>query len=218
MPKFPGSTPARVATALILLQAAVLYSAMRPESIPPALPLSDFPASLGVWRLSEVGVVDQDTQDILKADDLLDRFYVGPNGGASLFVAAFRSTRNGKTPHSPKNCLPGSGWSQVSSDDSFPVNLGGGDSILVNRYIVEQGENRSVVLYWYQSRNRVVANEFKAKFWMMADAIKLNRTDTALVRVVVRIDPKTQDEQRATNSAMDFVKAFFGPLHQYLPA
>jgi EpsI family protein len=206
-----------VATLFILLQAAVLYSSMRPEVVPPALPLSEFPTSLGSWQMTQSGVVDQETRDILQADDLLDRVYRSGHGAASLFVAAFRSTRNGKTPHSPKNCLPGSGWSQISSDDAFPVNLGGGPPVLINRYIVEHGGNRSVVLYWYQSRDRVVSNEFKAKFWVMADAIKLNRTDTALVRVVVNINPATQDEDLATNTAVDFVRSFFGPLHQYLP-
>jgi len=201
-----------------MLQAAALYSAMRPEAVPPTQPLASFPASLGVWQLAEVGVVDQETQDILKADDLLDRSYVSPTGKAGLFIASFRSTRNGKTPHSPKNCLPGSGWSQVSSNDDFPIDVGGAEPIRVNRYIVEHGTTRGLVLYWYESRDRIVANEFKAKFWMMADAIKLNRTDTALVRVVVNIDPETQDGDRATALAIDFVKSFFGPLHQFLPS
>jgi EpsI family protein len=166
-------------------------------------------------------VVDQETQDVLKADDLVYRYYVDPADPAlghtavSLFVAAFRSQRNGKTPHSPKNCLPGSGWTQLSSG-VYPIHLENGQSIEVNRYIVTHGQDRSLVMYWYQSRNRVVADEFKAKFWVMADALRLNRTDTALVRVVVPILDRNEDQ--ATEYATNFVKAFFQPLHNYLPA
>jgi EpsI family protein len=104
----------------------------------------------------------------------------------------------------------------VSADDKYPVDVGAAQPILVNRYIVAHGNDQSVVLYWYQSRERVVANEYKAKFWLMADAIHLNRTDTALVKVVVDIG-QNQTEGEATRTAVDFVRAFFGPLHQYLP-
>ncbi len=60
--------------------------------------------------------------------------------------------------------------------------------ILVNRYIVARGSNQSVVLYWYQSRSRVVASEYSAKVYTVMDAVRFNRTDTALVRVVVAVN------------------------------
>jgi EpsI family protein len=82
--------------------------------------------------------------------------------------------------------------------------------------VVEHGDNRSVVLYWYQSRDRAVASEYTAKFWVIADAIRYNRTDTALVRVVVPIVDRDQDG--ATRTAVDFVKAFYGTIREYLPA
>jgi EpsI family protein len=175
------------------------------------------PRGLSHWQFFREGVVDQETMDILKADDILNRDYVNPayNRPANLFVAAFRSQRNGKAPHSPKNCLPGSGWTPLVSD-FYDISIPGQAPITVNRYVVEHGNDRSVVLYWYQSRERVVASEYKAKFWVMADALRLNRTDTALVRVVVPIVNQNQEE--ATNIAADFVRSFFQPLHSYLPA
>jgi EpsI family protein len=218
LPRFLHSLPVRVGTLFIVLQAALLYSSVRPEIIPDSQPLSGFPTDLGAWQqYGPEGVVDEDSRAVLNADDLLNRVYVdGSESHADLFVASFRTQRNGKRPHSPKNCLPGSGWTQVSSDDHFPVDVGGAQPMLVNRYIVAHGNNQSVVLYWYQSRNRVVANEYRAKFWVMLDAVRLNRTDTAMVRVVVPIDD--QKEEEATRTAVDFVKAFFGPLRQYLPS
>jgi EpsI family protein len=212
-----NSTPARLVTVFLILQTAVLYSSIRPEFIPSSRPLSDVPRDLGQWNMTQAGMIDKETQDVLKADDILSRWYrnVSTGAKASLFVAAFRTQRNGKAPHSPKNCMPGSGWTQLSSED-YSIDIGQAQPIVVNRYVIVHGEQRELVLYWYQSRNRVVANEFKAKFWVVADAMRLNRTDTALVRVIV--DVNNNDVDAATATATDFVRAFFGPLRQYLPA
>jgi len=215
---FLKSTPAKFITILLLLQTAFLYSSVRPEVLPSNAPLMALPHQLGSWSFFREDAVDQETQDVLKADDLLYRYYVDPAQGrstVSLFVAAFRSQRNGKAPHSPKNCLPGSGWTQISNG-LYPIQLQSGQTIEVNRYIVAHGEERSLVMYWYQSRNRVVADEFKAKFWVMADALRLNRTDTALVRVVTPV--VDGNEEQATKLATSFIKSFFQPLHNYLPA
>ena len=86
----------------------------------------------------------------------------------------------------------------------------------MNRYVVSRGQNQSVVLYWYQARNRTIASEYAAKFFTVADAIRYNRSDTALVRVVVGVDGRGADP--AIETALAFVKSFFGPLKQYLPA
>jgi len=82
--------------------------------------------------------------------------------------------------------------------------------------VVAKGEDKSVVLYWYQSRDRVVASEYRAKFYLVADAIRYNRTDTALVRVVVPMSGN--DPAFATKTAEEFVQAFFGTLRRLLPA
>jgi EpsI family protein len=203
------------ATALIVIQGGLLQSAMRPEVIPPGRPLSGLAEQLGPWKLLQEGVVDQETREVLKADDLLNRYYGKDTIGANLFVAAFRSQRNGKAPHSPKNCLPGSGWIPVHSGE-IQVDSGQGSMLNVNRYVVSNGESRSLVLYWYQSRDRAIASEYRAKFWVMVDAMRLNRTDTALVRVVVPI--VDLDEATATNTASDFIRWFYPNLRQILPA
>ena len=213
--KFLSSRAALAATVLIVLQGALIYSAVRPESAPSSRPLAQFPVSLGSWTLLQEGVIDADTQAVLKADDLMNRFYAGDGTGANLFVAAFRSQRSGKAPHSPKNCLPGSGWTPLESSYAS-IDVGGTMPIQVNRYVVAHGDERSLVLYWYQSRDRSIASEYTAKFWVVVDAMRLNRTDTALVRVVVPI--VNRDEAAADKSAADFVRSFYGTLRQYLPA
>jgi EpsI family protein len=215
MPKFLSSTPALVVTVFLLVQAAVMYSSIRAEVVPASRPLAGVPAELGGWRLKQEVAVEQDVQDTLKADDLLNRVYGSGPRDVSLFVAAFRTQSTGKAPHSPKNCLPGSGWEPLASGETS-IDVGQAAPIVVNRYIISHGNDRALVLYWYQSRDRVVASEYRAKFWTVADSIRLNRTDTALVRVLVPVVDR--DEDRASNTAAEFVRSFFGTLRQYLPA
>ena len=214
--RFLNSTPARVVTILLVLQGALLYSSIRPESIAaPGRPLQDFPHMLGSWDFGQDGVVDKEVRDMLQADDLLNRTYHRGPSSAYLFVAAFQSQRTGKSPHSPKNCLPGSGWTPLNESE-VAIDVGQAAPIQVNRYIIASGEQRSLVLYWYQSRDRAVAGEFEAKFWVMADSIRYNRTDTALVRVIVPVLNK--DEDAAERQARDFVQSFYPTLLLHLPS
>jgi EpsI family protein len=200
---------------VLVVQAALYYSASHGEKTPLAAPLNAFPSLVGGWRLEQVGVVDQETQDVLKADDLLTRTYAGPEGQANLFIAYFKTQRQGQSPHSPKNCLPGSGWQQLETGRiDVPIDAGG-TSIHINQYVVEKGEAQSVVLYWYQSQGRVIADEFAAKFYLISDSIRHHRSDTALVRVVVPImrDQTTQAEKVGN----DFVQTFYPVVKAYLP-
>ena len=111
--------------------------------------------------------------------------------------------------------MPGNGWTPLRQDE-LAIDVGKSAPIPVNRYVVAHGDSQSLVLYWYQSRDRAVASEYKAKFWVIADAIRLNRTDTALVRVTVPIIDR--DEEQATRTAVDFVKTFYSAVRTNLPA
>ncbi len=208
---------ARILTVVLLAQAALFYATSRGENVPAVRPLRDFPRQLGGWTMVKEGYVDEETQAVLKADDTLIRVYARSTVEAppSLFVAFFKTQRTGKTPHSPKNCLPGSGW-EPSREDYVSIAVPGVEQpIEVNRYMVSKGEERSAVLYWYQHPNRVVASEYRSKFFTVADAIRYNRTDMALVRVVVPV--RGADEAAAQKTAVEFVQSIFTTLHQYLP-
>jgi EpsI family protein len=181
-------------------------------------PLKASPTQYGDWKLATEGVIEQETLDVLRADDVMTRVYVesGTARMANLFVAYFKTQRTGQAPHSPKNCLPGSGWAP-STADVIPVPISGRQAPLqVNRYIVQRGEEKSVVLYWYQTPKRVIASEYDAKFYLVLDSIRDHRSDTALVRVVTPV--VDGDEAAATQTAIRFVQSFFTPLRQYLPS
>jgi EpsI family protein len=209
-----GSKALRVATAVLVIQGALFYSASRGFITPVAAPLSAFPSTVGNWKTLQEGTIDQETLDILKADDVLTRWYASPTGGANLFVAYFSSQRTGQSPHSPKNCLPGSGW-QPTESSKVDAPVDGGESIRINKYVVSKGEEQSVVLYWYQSHGRVIADEFAAKFYLVLDSIQTHRSDTALVRVVVPVIKG--DTVHAVDTGMDFVKSMYPVVKAYLP-
>ena len=203
----------RILTLIFAVQTALFYSASRGERAPVAPPLSAFPSAAGSWTLQQEGVIEQAELDVLKADDIMTRWYTGPQGGANLFVAYFRSQRTGQSPHSPKNCLPGSGW-QPSESGRVDVATPAG-TIHINRYVVARGDNQSLVYYWYQSQGRVIADEFAAKFYLINDSIRKHRSDTALVRVVVPVAPG--GIAIAEKTGQDFVKTFYPVVKNYLP-
>jgi EpsI family protein len=159
---------------------------------------------------------------VLGVDDYLNRVYYRPDrAAAGLYIGYYNSQRQGDSIHSPQNCLPGSGWEPLErSDLAIPVaTAAGSQDISVNRYLIQKGVDRQLVLYWYQSHGRVVASEYWSKFFLVRDAVRLNRTDAALVRVVVPIaGGDDSGEGRAERQAVDFVKALFPQLPQYLPS
>jgi EpsI family protein len=218
MRTFLGSKAARILTVILLAQASLFYGFSRRENAPSHNPLAGFQIPGTEWRDVEDAQLDKESLQVLNADDILSRVYQDARTGEqlTLFVAFFETQRTGKAPHSPKNCLPGSGWvpSQAGTVQ-IPI-PGRAQPINVNRYIVSRGQNQSVVLYWYQARDRVIASEYSAKIYTVADSIRYNRSDTALVRVVVNVN--NGDVDSATRTAESFVQAFFNPLKEYLPA
>ncbi len=211
--------PAQVVTILLLLQAFVFFTRARgTEQVPLIRPLAEFPAVPGNgWRMVRESPIDEKVQEVLRADDTLSRGYAadGVPVVVDLFMAYFKSQRYGQKPHSPQNCLPGSGW-EPSRIGFLPVKVAGRtDPIEVNRYLVQRGPYKSLVLYWYQSHNRVVASEYTAQVWSVIDAIKTNRSDTSIVRIVVPVDKI--DDSQAEEIAIRLTQAIFPHLEKYFP-
>jgi EpsI family protein len=202
-------------TLVVVVQAVLFYTASHGENTPLPAPLATFPAVLGHWHEVQEGVIDQDTRDVLKADDLMSRVYADAGARPELFIAYFKTQRQGQSPHSPKNCLPGSGWQTVPEETGrVDVPVAGG-SIHINQYVVSKGEAQSVVYYWYQSQGRVIADEFAAKFYLVSDSIHHHRSDTALVRVVVPVAQNRVKE--AEKTGYEFIQAAYPVVRAFLP-
>ena len=209
---------ARVLTAVLLLQGAAFYAvASRSERAPLVSPLSLFPSAFGGWTMARDVPLEKEVQDVLKADDTLNRVYVNSSqtGYAFLFIAYFKTQRYGQAPHSPKNCLPGSGWEPVETGRQTIGVSGWNAPIVTNRYVVENGDEKSVVLYWYQTHNRIIASEYWAKFWLVVDSIRYRRSDTSLVKIVVPVHDN--DIGAATAMGVQFIQAMFPSLLRQLP-
>ena len=161
--------------------------------------------------------IEKEVQDVLKADDTLNRVYVNPSRTdyAFLFIAYFKTQRYGQAPHSPKNCLPGSGWEPVETGRQTIDVPGWNGPIVTNRYVVEHGDEKSVVLYWYQTHNRIIASEYWAKFWLVVDSIRYRRSDTALVKIVVPVHDNNIGA--ATAMGVQLIQAVFPSLLRQLP-
>jgi EpsI family protein len=209
LPLFLGRRYALALSLLLALQAAAYYSTSTPEKEITMQRLDTFPRQVGAWRMVAEHPLEPEVRNVLRSDDSLSRSYANPDTrqAASLFIAFFRSQKTGAAPHSPKNCLPGSGWAPLDSGTLAIQAPGWPEPVTVNRYIVARGGQRTLVLYWYQTPHRVVASEYMAKIWLVLDALRYRRSDTSLVRVVAPIEEG--GEQAGERLAAEFVREFF---------
>jgi EpsI family protein len=176
----------RFALAVMLLGSAGLFLRARGghEITPARLPLSAFPYRLDVWEGTDQPL-EKDALAVLGPGEFMLRTY--SRSGSSepaldLFIAYFPSQRFGDTIHSPRNCLPGSGWAP-QSHQTVTLSVPGSAVFQVNQYVIAKGDARELVLYWYLAHNRVIASEYWAKAYLVLDALRLNRGDGAFIRL-----------------------------------
>jgi EpsI family protein len=202
---------------LALAATAIFLDARdRNEVLPPHTDLSSLPPQIANWHGTDLKLSPGELE-VLGPGQFLVRDYVDSGTGfaLNLFIAFFPSQRSGDTIHSPKNCIPGSGWAPTESG-RISVQASGSGTISINRYIVAKGSSRALVLYWYQSHGKVSASEYWSKIILITDAIRLNRTDGALVRVVVPISGAGGVSQAQT-AGLEFVRRLLPLLDNYIP-
>lgn len=212
-----SSTPRFLVAALLLLGTAMLLQARaRSEIYPPRLPLKQFPAQLGGWSGTDVAI-EKDVLEVLGPGDFLVRIYQSQEKTPyiDLFIAYFRSQRAGDTIHSPQHCLPGAGWAPIENK-RIMLTMPGHEPFPANRYLIAKEDSRQLVLYWFWAHDRGVASEYWAKFYLVADAIKLNRSDGALVRITTPMYPgETADA--AQQRILPFASDVMPLLNSYIP-
>lgn len=205
-------------TAIILIAAAVFLRAnSRKEVLPPYLPLSSFPSHLDEWQGNDQ-IIPQDSLAVLGAGDFLLRQYENESRtvpDVGLFLAFFPSQRAGDTAHSPKNCLPGSGWYPLDSS-LITISLPGHAPFPANRYVIAKGSDRELVLYWYWAHDRGIASEYWAKYYLVADSIRMHRSDGALVRVTTTLG-ENETPDGAQSRLLALTAKIVPLLNQYIP-
>ena len=220
-------------TVLLLLCATffVLNHRGDADRVPSSEPLNRMPETIGVWTGRDLPL-DDDTLAVLGKGDFLNRVYVSPSrldqttadptatpsSAASqigLFIGYFPTQRTGQTMHSPQHCLPGAGW---AFDSQKYVNLKdvNGKNYHVGEYVISNGEVKQFVIYWYQAHGRSIPNEYEAKIYMVADAIRMNRTDGALVRVITPV-LSSESLADARTRAVNFTSQMVPFLPKFIP-
>lgn len=198
--------------ALILVGGILVMRSLKASPVPADhRALREFPDRIGGLYSRDLPI-DPDVATVIGADDYINREYRGSEQPIELYFGYYKDQRSGDAIHSPKNCLPGQGWEPVRS---ALVQIGSpGHPALVNEYIVEQGQERDLVLYWYQTHRRTIASEYWAKFWLVDDAVHERSTDGALIRIWTTAE---DGEAKAKGRGIDFARRVYPQISGFLP-
>jgi len=213
----PLSKPLLACLGMIAATALIIsFIGGRTESTPEREYFSSFPRSIGEWS-GQPNTLEKTVLDTLDLTDyLLTDFVSEENIPVNFYVAYYESQRKGSSPHSPTVCLPGSGW-QISSLTRQTYNSSGaGKPFEFNRVIISKGKYRQLVYYWFEERGRVMADEYAVKWQLFVDAIFMNRTDGALVRITTPI-AAGETEENADQRMAGFMAGAVPLIPVYVP-
>jgi EpsI family protein len=206
-----------IASAIMIFTAVFLNYVSFSEDMKLHKPFSTFPKQIGEWQGVEQRFEDR-IYKILGVDDSILATYRNSDGKqVQLYVGYYQSQRKGDLIHSPKNCMPGSGWNIVSSSiEELSVPDTDYKKIKTIRFKLKNGLHEQSVLYWYQSRGRIISSEYLQKIYLVIDSITRRRTDGSFVRLIAPI--QNGDEESTIDFVKDFARLIFPILIEYIPA
>jgi len=177
--------------------------------------LKDFPRQIGTWEQSGGDEqFDSQTLAVLRSSDYLLRNYRGADGRVvNFYVGYYASQRDGATFHSPLNCLPGAGW-VMNEPGKITITPEGKAPFIANRYLIQNGLHKELLVYWYQGRGRAVASEYWGKVYTVVDSVRKRRSDGAMVRIMTPVDGS---ELKALQAAVDLATRSSTFLPEFVP-
>jgi EpsI family protein len=213
-----------VVVVLMCFTALVLHVRGDVDRVPYSRPLSELPQHIDS-RTSVDDPLDDETLAILGNGIFLNRRYLpdhdhapvnlGDRAEIGLYIAYFPTQRSGQSIHSPQNCLPGAGWT-IESAQITQFADAQGKQYQANDDLITNGGATQEVLYWYQMHGQSIANDYKAKLYTLADSIRYDRTDAALVRIITPVFPN-EDRASARDRALQFARQIVPLLPAYVP-
>ena len=210
-----------ISTRFLVVAAALVGAIVATNTItsgkptPPKRDFKTFPSVIGPWKGTPAFFGPQVEVAAGMDHYILSRYTHKDGRFLWFYVGYYESQRRGDLIHSPKNCYPGSGWQAAESGlETIRVSASPPREITVNRYVIQKGLDKRVVLYWYQSRGRAYASEYWGKVYLVLDALTRNRTDGSLVRVSA---PVVDSVEATLEREKAFVRAAYPLLRQYLP-
>ena len=169
---------------------AVLADRRVPEKL--AVPLERIDREIAGWTAIKDNRLEPGVLKELEPTSYLSRIYRKGDAQADLFISYYAQQRAGESMHSPKHCLPGSGW-EIWKHGSAAIPLNG-ETVRVNRYSIQNSGQRMLMFYWYQSRNRIIASEYVGKILLARDTLLSGRTAASIVRITLPDTPGKIDE------------------------
>jgi EpsI family protein len=201
---------------ILLLAAALNHYFSKPDISLPRKSLAEFPKELGDWAVVSEHKIEGRSMKILQVDDYITRDYRNSKGEViGLYIGYFKSQREGKGIHSPRQCLPGAGWVPVNTavyQMAVPGHNPG--TVPVNKFVMGKGLDRQLYLFWYHGRGRIYASEYWNKIYLIWDGLTKKRTDGALIRVN---NPVLGNPESALQTHTEFIKLFYPLLKEYIP-
>lgn len=203
-------------TTVLLLITALFAGAMgqRQEVVPARHDLTAFPYMVGEWSGKPDRLEDLVLNTLKLTDYVIADYSKGENKGVNFYAAYYASQRKGESAHSPRSCIPGGGW-RIASHETVALDLGGAKQAS-NRLLIQLGDNRQLVYYWFQQRGRIITNEYLVKWYLFWDALTRNRSDGALVRLTTQVSTG-EDIAKADQRLLDFARSVRPLLPEFIP-
>lgn len=203
------------AIAMALSSAYVNFFLNKGEARVPRDPLPSFPVVHGKWTSSDQRLPNRILEN-LGVDEYIMRRFTDGRDAIWLYIGYYGRQREGAAPHSPRHCYPGSGFAPIRNGIvRIPVNAPGRTEIRPNLYVFARGTEREVVVYWYQSRGRAIADEYEEKIYLIRDVMFRNRSDGALVRFSIGATAET--EETAIARLTSFVESIYPHIPRVVP-
>ena len=201
--------------AVLLFTLLITEFASRSERVEPKRSFDDFPRTIGKWQ-GRKQRFDPEIYNILGVDDsVLMNFSSPDNRHVNLYVGFYQSQKEGDLIHSPKNCMPGAGWNIVNTRIET---VGLADPQNPRKVIfleLKKGSEKQLMLYWFQSRGRIISSEYWQKIWLVIDSITKRRTDGSFVRL---ISPVAGSETQTLETLKAFARQIYPYLNEYIPS
>lgn len=211
-----GQIRAYVPGIILVIGCVLLFQGTRSqEAVPLAGPLAGILANVDGYRIEEQKVSDEERKVAGMSDYVARVYWSDTTVAFTTYVGYYDQQTQGKTIHSPKNCLPGAGWEILETRTATIASAN--RPHVVNRYLLKNGSMQAVVYYWYQGRGRVVANEYAVKLNLLRDAAFKGHTEEALVRIVLPVERSDSSFARADELGMRIASRLLGEVERALP-
>ena len=187
----------------------------REEVFPDRKSLVTFPIAIDDWQGKQDKLLPSIVGFLNVTDYVLNNYYTGKEPPINLYVAYYESQRKGLAPHSPRVCIPGGGWS-ISDLKRVSIDLTSGGAVPVNRVVIQNGNQKQLVYYWFNQRGREFASEYWMKWYLLTDSLSKGRTDGALMRLVTPV-AANETESDAEHRLDEFLSVVNPMMNEYVP-